>query len=417
MSPFKTTLTAVLALTALAATDAAADAIMIQNATVYTMTDDGVLENTDVFVSGNEIRKIGQDLPVPADIRVFDAEGKPLTPGLWGGAGAVGIVEVSAVEESSDASDETLEMRPEFDVTPAYNPNSSLIPVARTEGHTFTLLGAGGGGSIINGQGRVVALDGGYSSFHGGRVLFISLGGHAAEKAGGSRAGQWMQLNQAFAESGLKASDDGDGVLTRAGRSALANAVKSGTVVFGVNRASDILQTLSFARRHDIKAVINGGAEAWMVADELAAAGVPVMLDPLQNLPSSFDALGSRLDNAALLHEAGVTVIVDGAGSHNARKLRQMAGNAAANGLDHEAALAAITVNPAKVFGVSDKFGTLEEGKRADLVLWTGDPLEVTTVAERVIVNGKLDSMKSRQTELRDRYLAEDPALPRAYVR
>ncbi len=417
MHPVKFAFAALAATATLVAQGVAADAIMIRNATVHTMTEDGVLENTDVFVSGNVIREIGQDLPVPADIRVFDAEGRPLTPGLWAGVGAIGTVEVSAVEESSDAAEQSLDMRPEFDVSTAYNPNSSLVPIARVEGHTFTLLGASGGGTIINGSGRVVALDGGYTSFYGDPVLFIDLGGYASSKSGGSRAGQWMLLKQAFDEAELKSGDDGDGVLTRAGRAALKRLGDGGKVVFGVNRASDILQALAFAKRRNLDAIISGGAEAWLVADRLASAGVPVMLDPLQNLPSSFDSLGSRLDNAALLHAAGVTVIVDEAGSHNARKLRQMAGNAAANGLDHEAALAALTINPAKAFGVDSQFGTIEEGKRADLVLWTGDPLEVTSVAERVIVNGKLDSMKSRQTELRDRYLVEDPAMPRAYVK
>lgn len=392
-----------------------ADTVMIRGATVHTMGRDGTLENTDILVSGNEIRRIGQDLPVPADIRVFDAEGRPVTPGLWAGVSAIGTVEVPAEVWSPDNGTPALDMRPEFDVTMAYNPNSSLVPIARVEGHTFTLLGAGGG-NIINGQGRTAALDGGYGSFFGDRVLFVSLDGLPSAVSGGSRAGQWMLLDQAFAEA-REVPENDDTLLTRAGRQVVNRAADDGTVVFDVDRASNILAVIAFADRQGVEPVISGGAEAWMVANALAEAEVPVLLDPLANLPGSFDSLGSRLDNAAILHDAGVTVAFSGAGSHNARKLRQTAGNAVANGLPAEAAIAALTANPAQIFGVDEQFGSIEEGKRADLVLWTGDPLEVTTVAERVIVNGRLDSMESRQTKLRDRYLAEDPAMPRAYIK
>jgi len=154
-----------------------------------------------------------------------------------------------------------------------------------------------------------------------------------------------------------------------------------------------------------------------MVAGQLADAGVPVMLDPLRNLPSSFDALGSRLDNAALLHAAGVTVLVGGGESNNARKQRQAAGNAVSYGLPFDAAIAALTSNPARVFGVDDQQGSIERGDTANLVLWSGDPLEVTSVAELVVINGKRMPMTSRQTELRDRYLPENPAMPRAYIK
>ena len=154
-----------------------------------------------------------------------------------------------------------------------------------------------------------------------------------------------------------------------------------------------------------------------MVADELATAGVPVLLDPLANLPSNFDRLGARLDNAALLHEAGVTVAFSGAGTHNARKQRQAAGNAVANGLPWDAALAALTAVPADILGLDGGAGRIEPGSPADLVLWSGDPLEVTTWAEQVIVGGKPVDMVSRQTLLRDRYLESGTEMPRAYVK
>lgn len=396
-----------------------AQTIMIRGATVYTMGQDGILENTDVFISGGKIRKIGQNLSVPQDdVYVFDAEGKPLTPGFFAGITSLGITEVSAVSESVDASLSLKEMRPEFNVVPAYNPNSSLIPVARIEGFSFTLLGAGSQGSIFGGQGRLLALDGGYESFIGSSVLFINVGRDASSLSGGSRAGQWMLLHQAMQEADNPPASNEPRLLTRSGRNTLSAYAENGMkTVFNVDRASDILEVLRFAENYGLSPVISGGAEAWMVAKQLAVAKVPVLLNPLINLPVNFDNLGSRLDNAAILEAAGVTIAISGAGAHNARKQRQMAGNAVSYGLPHEAGIAALTRNPASIFGFTDNQGVIRINKPANVVLWSGDPLEVTSVAEKVIINGELIPMESRQTKLRDRYLPVNPDMPRAYIK
>ena len=416
MKSLKTLLIGFLVIFSLAAH--AADSIMIRGATVHTMTGDGILENTDIFISGGKVQNIGKDLPVPQDdVFVFNAEGQPLTPGLFAGITSIGITEVSAVTESTDSGLDLHEIRPEFDVVPAYNPNSSLVPVTRIEGFSFTLLGADSQGSIFGGQGQMVLLDGGYQSFVGKPVLFINVGRDASKLSGGSRAAQWMLLNQAMQEADSPPASTESALLTRAGRGTLSGYANSGNVVFNVDRASDILQTLRFAKTYGLKAVISGGTEAWMIAEQLAGAGVAVMLDPLHNLPGNFDMLGARLDNAAILQAAGVDVIISGAGSHNARKQRQLAGNAVSYGLPHEAGIAALTINPARIFGVSEQQGSIQKDKPANIVLWSGDPLDVTSVAEIVVINGQLIPMESRQTKLRDRYLPENPAMPRAYIK
>jgi hypothetical protein len=415
MNHFKTLLIGFLATFSLAVQ---ADAILIRGASVHTMTADGTLENTDIFITDGKIQRIGKNLPVPQDdVAVFNAEGKPLTPGFFAGITSIGITEVSAVEESSDSALALQEMHPEFNVVPAYNPNSSLIPVTRIEGFTFTLLDADPQGSIFGGQGRLVQLDGGYASFIGKPVLFISVGRDASSMTGGSRAAQWMLLNQAMQEADNPPAPTESTLLTRAGRATLSAFVINGKVIFNVDRASDILETLRFAKKYGLDAVISSGTEAWMVAGQLATANVPVLLDPLSNLPGNFDQLGARLDNAAILQAAGVEVIITGAGSHNARKQRQMAGNAVSYGLPHEAGIAALTSNPARVFGVADQQGSIQADKPANVVLWSGDPLDVTSAAEVVVINGKLIPMESRQTKLRDRYLPENPAMPRAYIK
>jgi hypothetical protein len=397
---------------------AQADTILIRDATVHTMDSDGILENTDVFIFDGKIQRIGKNLPVPQDdARVFNAGGKPLTPGFFAGISSIGITEVSAVEASTDASLGLKKMHPEFDVVPAYNPNSSLVPITRIEGFSFTLLGAGSKGSIFGGQGRLVSLDGGYESFIGKSVLFINVGRDASSLSGGSRAAQWMLLKQAMQEADSPPVSTETALLTRAGRGTLSTYVTEGKVVFNVDRASDILEVLKFANNYGLNAVISGGAEAWMVARQLAASNVPVLLDPLLNLPGNFDRLGARLDNAAILKAAGVEIAISGGSSHNARKQRQMAGNAVSHGLPHEAAIAALTSNPARIFGVSSLQGSIRTDNAANVVLWSGDPLEVTSAAEIVVINGQLMPMESRQTKLRDRYLPLDPEMPRAYIK
>jgi hypothetical protein len=406
-----------LAIGLLISTSANAETLFINDATVHTVSSRGVLQQGDILVRDGRITAIGVGLQAPADANVIDAEGRPVTPGFFAGVTALGLEEVSLEDATVDAGLDVTGLRPEFDVTPAFNPHASAIPVTRIEGLTWTVLGAKRAGSFLGGQGRAVSLDGGYDSFFGARVLFIDVGADASEQSAGSRAWQWMLLDQAMQEAQTEVTWSPEPLLTVAGRSALAGFRAGGHIVFQADRASDILQVLKFAEKHGVRAVISGGAEAWMVADRLAEVGVPVLLDALLNLPKSFDMLGARLDNAAILNEAGVTVAFSSTATHNARKLRQVAGNAVANGLPFEAGIAAMTLNPAIIFGLEEELGTLSENKVAHIVLWSGDPLEVTTVADQVIIDGKSVDMVSRQTQLRDRYLPRDPELPRAYLK
>ena len=348
---------------------------------------------------------------------MIEAGGRPVTPGFYSGINQLGLMEISAVESSVDAGLAIEAMRPEFDITTAYNPHSTAIPVTRIEGYSWGVLGASLAGSIVGGRGQAVSLEGGYGPFLGSKILFIDVGADASEQSAGSRAAQWMLLERAMSEAGSELRWSPDPLLTQTGRKVLQGFRENGIVVFHADRASDILQVIAFSRKHGLTAVISGGTEAWMVADELAEAGVPVLIDALSNLPRNFDQLGARLDNAAMLNEAGVTFAFNGTGSHQARKLRQVAGNAVSNGLPYEAGLAAMTVSPVVIFALGEDRGSIESGSVADLVIWSGDPLEVTSAADQVIIGGEAVDMVSRQTLLRDRYLPEDPELPRAYFK
>jgi imidazolonepropionase-like amidohydrolase len=394
-----------------------AETLFINDATVHTMSSAGVLEDGDILIRDGRIAAVATGLTAPEDATVIEAQGRPVTPGFFAGITGLGLDEISAVESSVDNSLSEDSMRPEFDVTTAFNPHSTAIPVTRIEGYTWTMLGADRSGSIIAGQGQGASLDGSYRPFIGERVLFVDVGADASGESGDSRAAQWMLLEQAMTEASEAVNWSPETLLTATGRKVLADFKSGGIVVFNADRASDILQVIEFSKRHGLNCVISGATEAWMVADQLAEAGVPVLINAMANLPASFDEIGARLDNAALLNQAGVTLAFYGAGTQEARKLRQIAGNAVANGLPYEAGLAAMTISPAIIFALGDEYGSIEENSVADLVIWSGDPLEVTAAADQVIIAGEPVEMVSRQTLLRDRYLPENPAMPRAYIR
>jgi hypothetical protein len=386
--------------------------VLIRAATVHTAGAKGTLKNTDVLVRGGIIAGVGADLVAPAGVTVVDAKGKELTPGIFGGLTDIGLEEIAA---ESPTVDSTLNLKsppwdqqwhPELDVTQAFNPRSILVPVTRIEGVTWTVLAPGNGDSIIGGQGAAVVLDGRYdAALAGSRSLFVRMGSDGATVAGGTRAAEYMLLEQAIHEARGQGPVGAGALLHAAGREALAHYLAGGRVVFQVDRAADILAVIAFAKRNGMKPVISGGDEAWLVAKEIAAADVPVLLNSLDDLPIDFDHLGATLENAARLQRAGVRIGISGNNTPQAWLARQLAGNAVAHGLPWEAGLAAITSTPADIFGLGATRGRIAFGQIADLVVWSGDPLEVSTLADQVWIGGRPIEMKSRQTELRDRYV------------
>jgi len=389
---------------------APAQDLLIRNATVHTVTERGTLERADVLVRNGRIAAVGNGLAA-AGATVVDANGRALTPGLFGGITALGVVEVSLEKSTVDndphaaEKDKAAEPRPEFDVTLSFNPDSAVIGVNRVEGISYAMIAPGdvSGDTVIAGQGAVARLDGRADAMVApSRTLFANL------NAGVSRASQFMLLEQATREAKAtpQMRDADFRLLTPTGREVLARYLSGGRIAFSVDRATDIRQALAFAQKQGARPVIVGGAQAWQVAGQLAQSKVPVILDPLVDLPDSFDQIGATLHNAARLHKAGVRIAFTNLndGTHNARKVRQAAGVAVAHGLPFDAALAALTANPAEIFGLGGEYGRIAPGYVADLVLWSGDPLEVTSIAEQMWIDGRAQSMRSRQTDLRDRY-------------
>lgn len=390
---------------------AIAQDFVIRGATVHTASAKGTLKNTDVVVRGGLIVAIGSDAGA-SSATVIDAKGKELTPGLFGGLTDIGLEEIAGEAQTVDSTlnlkspEWDQQWRPELDVTLAYNPRSIVVPITRIEGVTWTVLAPSAADSIIGGQGSAVVLDGRYdAALAGSRSLFVQMGAVGAKVAGGTRAAEYMLLEQAIHEARAPGAIGQGALLHAAGREALTRYLTGGRVVFQVDRAADILGVVTFAERNGMKPVILGGNEAWLVAKELAKANVPVILNPLDDLPLDFDRLASTLENAACLQRAGVRIAFSSGDTPQARLVRQLAGNAVAHGLPWESALAAITSTPADIFGLGATHGRIAVGRSADLVLWSGDPLEVTTLADQVWIAGRPVQMKSRQTELRDRYV------------
>jgi hypothetical protein len=402
--------------------------VLVRGAKVHTLTSKGTLERADVLVRNGRVVEVGNGLAAGSGTTVIEANGRPLTPGLFGGITELGIVEIelesSTVDNSAlvrgGAGGPALAPRPEFDVAPGFNPDSVSIGVNRIEGITFAMIAPHASGTLFAGQGVVARLDNSEDPFvAASRTQFLDLGSSATASAGYSRAAQFMLLEQAVREAlpgkSLQAGDLR--LLTPTGREVLARYLAGGRIAFAVDRAVDIRQALEFAKRHGVRPMIIGGAQASQVAALLADSKVPVVLEPLLNLPGTFDQLGASLENAALLQRAGVPIIFSHftAGTNTAHKVRQGAGVAVAHGLPWDAALAALTSTPADVFGLGAEAGRIMPGSPADLVLWSADPLEVTSVAEQVWIGGRSQSMRSRQTELRDRYRpAGVAAMPRS---
>jgi imidazolonepropionase-like amidohydrolase len=415
---------ACIGLLALAANASAATTAIV-GGKVVTVGPQGTIENGTVLIVDGRIAAVGDDVRVPAGADTIDASGKIVTPGLFAPLSQLGLVEVSLSAGPVDGAQRGERFTAGFDVADAYNPRSTLIPVARVEGVTRAVSAPSpaypdesGGGHIIAGLAAVVNLGDAEALEVRHAAVVVALGESGSQFTGGTRAAAWLTLRNALDEALDYREHKGDferGMRRPYAHSvadleALQGVINGNTpLIASVNRASDIEVLIDFVNDYSVKAIIAGGAEAWMLADEIAAAGIPVIVDPTANLPSSFDSLNARFGSAKILADAGVKLAMtmgDGdGGTHNARNLTQAAGNAVAHGLDWDVALRAITLTPAEIYGVASTSGSLEVGKAADVVIWPGDPLELTNFPDQVFIKGEQIPMVSRQTLLRDRYL------------
>lgn len=405
------------ALLVLAGGGAQAQVIAITGGAVETASPAGMIPEGTVLVRDGRIVAVGAEVEIPAGATVIDARGKVVTPGLFDPYSSFGLAEVTLEPDSVDTRVDNDRFNAVLDAGDAFNPRSVLVPVNRIEGITRAIVfPARVSGSVISGQAAAVNLGDTQQPVDRRHVAVYALFGEAgASQAGGARTAALAQLREALAEArdygrnkaAWERRDRRDYRLNHYDLEAL-QPVLHGEARLAVlaHQASDIATLLDLAGEFDLELVIVGGAEAWLVADRLAAAGVPVLLDPLSNLPARFEMRGARIDNAARLAEAGVEFAFAslGGASHNARNLSQAAGVAVAHGLPWQAGLVALTAAPARIFGL-EGVGQLQPGFEADVVVWDGDPLNVTSYPDAVLIKGAAIPMESRQTLLRDRYL------------
>lgn len=405
-----------------------AKSIAIVGAKVHTMSSQGTVENATVLIKDGKIQRVMQGDAALAGYEVIDAKGKVVTPGLIGASTSLGLVDVGFSAGTNDSNSSLTSISKTgaaFDVSYAINPDSSLMAIARIEGVTSAATSMGRTGQLFNGQGALISLaDSSNPVIQARGFISTRVGNSGADTVGGSRSVLWVSLEKALAEAkfaigkSLTPSDEWHGELSRADIAALIPLVKGEIpLLVDARRAADIRQVIALKQRQPkLNIVITYATEGWRVAKELADNNISVILDPEANLPYGFDQLGSTLKNAGRLADAGVQVSI-GMETHNIRLARQHAGNAVANGLSWEQGLAALTINVARLYGIDDQFGSLVAGKTADVVIWSGDPLEVTEAAELVLIAGESIDMQSRQGKLRDRYLQLQSAKPMQYIR
>jgi imidazolonepropionase-like amidohydrolase len=369
------------------------------------------------------IREVGAGLRPPPDATVIDARGGWVFPGFFESRTHLGLAEIDLVPVMRDEDERTGPVQPHLRVMDAYHTGSALIPVARLHGLTAALT-APGEGNVIAGVASVVRLAGDSPAavlVREQAALVLNLGEPPKTRYGGrrelpsTRMGIAALIRDTFtkaanyqakwaahaAKAPAKGSDAGAPPDRDLRMEALLPALRGELPVMArAQRADDIMTAVRVASEFNLKLILSHGAEAYKVADVLAARNIPVVVGPITTQPERMETLGAIYDNAARLHRAGVRIAIQVGDTTNARMLPYEAALAVAHGLPWDEAIRAITVNPAQIFGVADRIGSLRPGLSADLVVTDGDPLQPLTRLRALMIAGRPIPLTSRQTEL-----------------
>ena len=362
----------------------------------------------DILISDNIIASVGKNLIIDGNTRVIEVNGLPVTPGLISPMSNLGIVEINSLDVTRD--DESKILSAGFSIFNAFNPNSTGIPWNRSNGVTSAISTPSASSFPIFGLGSYFVLDGSLKVKGSKDIAMFGRLGSSNE----SRA-ETLAILESLLEIGrLLQNSTVDEILnmTLAEKLELqpADIIALGKVVNGgmpfvleTNRAVDILQALSIKQKYSLNLVLASVEEAPMVLDELKESNTPVIIDPMDNIPNSFDELGSNLNLGKILDEAGIPMMFSTQRSHNYHLMRQGSGNAVAHGMSYETAIQGMTDTVAKTFQLNNR-GSIESGKFADIIVWDGDPLEPSSFPEIVMIEGELQDLTSRSSKLTERY-------------
>ena len=422
------------------------------------------IQGGTVVVRNGRVVAAGAGVAVPAGAQVINATGKWVTPGIVAGFTRLGLAEVDLSAEGSDDTGNNGPFSAAIDVVPSINPPNTTAAVSRADGVTRAVVAPSAGRSIFAGQGAVIDTGADMDPITRPRLFqFVELGETGKDKAGGSRSSAHILFRNALREAselrryaqpiaasraaapderdrpvvrnpnesrlyGPEARRSDDVLLTRFDAAALVPVLQGRQyLLVHVERASDILQVLALKREFPaLKIVLVGASEGWTVADRIARAGVPVIASAVNDLPASFEQLAATQSNVGRMRAAGVDVSIGLIDDNDTRYIfeeRQYAGNLVAltkvpgaAGVTWGDALAMITSKPAQMLGLGGEIGSLAPGRRADVVVWSGDPLEGSSAAEQVYIDGVRQPLDNHQTRLRDRYrYLPRRGLPEAY--
>lgn len=413
-------------LVALFSSALSAQSYVIDGGMVYTLGSKGTLASASVWIENGKIKAVGEKLDAPSTVKRIGAKGKIVTPGFFDAYSQLGLMEIPSIPSTNDSSASSPELSAGFRVTDAFNPYSTVIPVTRVEGITRVLCVPNQGSNLFLGTGSVMQL-GSTDKYVvvSKAAMVMNMGERGSSLSSGSRATAISNLREILSDARDYRTHVADYeqnkkrkyMVSKRDLEALVPVVQ-GTlpIVVRVHRVADMRAIMNLKSEFpSVRWIFYGASQGWIIAKEIADAKIPVIVEPLVNNPYQFERLNATMENAGLLHKAGVLLTYTYADEpHNSRALRYALGNAVANGLPWLEAIKGVTVNAAKTFNVAN-YGTLEAGKDADVVIWSGDPLEVTTVAEQVWIQGKEIPMRTRQTLLRDRYKNLAPDLSHAY--
>ncbi|OYY70503.1 MAG: amidohydrolase [Sphingomonadales bacterium 28-55-16] len=416
------------------AAPAAAETIAITGGRVVVGDGTAPIDRGTVIIRDGNVIAAGANVTVPDGARRIDATGQWVTPGVFAGFTRLGLSEVDAVKGTNDKNGGESGFSAAIDVAPAIDPFRSPFAVNRAAGVTRAVVAPEAAESIFAGQGAIADLGADSNPVTKARAFqFAEFGEDGAALAGGSRAGAYVHFRAMLREAQDYAAGRGnfdDELLKAEDAKALLNVLRGETrLLIHVEGANDMLRLIELKRDFpSVKMVFVGASEGWRIAPQLVEARIPVIASALNDLPVTFEMLGATQSNIGRMKDAGVQVaigMINDRDSHQLRYTTQYAGNIVslqfvpgATGLTWDEAFAAISSVPADIMGVGDRFGSLKAGKAADVVIWDGDPLELSSAATTVFIDGVEQPLTNRQNRLRDRYARPTEGnLPKAYDR